>query len=202
MPRGQSGDVAAVGQIISSPLLLSTTPPNPVSIPEPLFTHAQSALCDTKMPAPTMPQAARAADTAEKRVRFEAEDVASASESELSESSEDPSSESSSDESDAEESTTTAKAKHHARRGKNDGITNLRAGQGQKPVMRLNKGDMGPDIRDFLKDFLPQLKAANEELVAHRKAGTLKSREIDMVDAPEEQEYIEMVSILPSRFLP
>lgn len=137
-----------------------------------------------------MPQAAKPEQTPE---QLDAQHVASDSESELSESSEEPSSESSSeDESDVEESKSTAEAKQQARRGKSDGITNLRAGQGQKPIMRINKDDMGPDIRDFLKDFLPQLKAANEELVAHRKAGTLKSREIDMVDAPEEEEYIEM----------
>ncbi|KAH7384108.1 hypothetical protein DE146DRAFT_636250 [Phaeosphaeria sp. MPI-PUGE-AT-0046c] len=140
-----------------------------------------------------MPQAIQTAHVPEKHVRFEAEDPASDSDSELSESSEEPSSESSGeDESDAEESKNTANTKQQARRRKNDGITNLRAGQGQKPIMRLDKNDMGPDIRDFLKGFLPQLKAANEELVAHRKAGTLKSREIDMVDAPEEEEYIEM----------
>ncbi|OAL05566.1 hypothetical protein IQ06DRAFT_312904 [Phaeosphaeriaceae sp. SRC1lsM3a] len=141
-----------------------------------------------------MQHAAQTADAPEKRVRFEAEeeDSASDSDSELSESSEDPSSESSSeDENDTEQSKST-NAKQQARRRKNDGITNLRAGQGQKPIMRLDKNELGPDIRDFLKDFLPQLKAANEELVAHRKAGTLKSREIDMVDAPEEEEYIEM----------
>lgn len=152
------------------------------------------------MPATTMPQAAKPEKTPE---QLDAQHVASDSESELSESSEEPSSESSSeDESDVEESKSTAEAKQQARRGKSDGITNLRAGQGQKPIMRINKDDMGPDIRDFLKDFLPQLKAANEELVAHRKAGTLKSREIDMVDAPEEEEYIEMVSVLLSRLAP
>jgi hypothetical protein len=69
----------------------------------------------------------------------------------------------------------------------------LRAGQGTKPVMKLSKKEMGPDIRTFLKDFLPQLKAANDELMAHKKAGTLKSREIDMTDADEAEEYIEMV---------
>lgn len=151
-----------------------------------------------------MQHAAQTADAPEKRVRFEAEeeDSASDSDSELSESSEDPSSESSSeDENDTEQSKST-NAKQQARRRKNDGITNLRAGQGQKPIMRLDKNELGPDIRDFLKDFLPQLKAANEELVAHRKAGTLKSREIDMVDAPEEEEYIEMVSFLPPKTIP
>jgi hypothetical protein len=44
------------------------------------------------------------------------------------------------------------------------------------------------------------LKAANDELMAAKKAGTLKSREIDMVDAEEEKEYIEMVSRLGTAF--
>jgi hypothetical protein len=59
--------------------------------------------------------------------------------------------------------------------------------------MRLGDQDLGPDIRGFLKDFLPQLKAANEELEAQKKAGTLKS--LDSEEGHEEGEpYIEMVS--------
>ena len=74
-----------------------------------------------------------------------------------------------------------------------DGIVNLRANRGKKPIMKLGDEDLGPDIRGFLKDFLPQLKAANEELEAQKKAGTLKS--LDSVEAHEEGEpYIEMVS--------
>jgi hypothetical protein len=30
--------------------------------------------------------------------------------------------------------------------------------------MKLDKDELGPDIRSFLKDFLPQLKDANDEL--------------------------------------
>ncbi|KNG47851.1 hypothetical protein DDE82_005041 [Stemphylium lycopersici] len=44
-----------------------------------------------------------------------------------------------------------------------DGVINLRANRGKKPIMKLSEVDVGPDIRGFLKDFLPQLKAANEE---------------------------------------
>jgi hypothetical protein len=109
--------------------------------------------------------------------------------SELSESSEDPSSESSDDEDEDE----ALDVDMNERQGK-DGVTNLRAGQGKKPTMKFDRTKLGPDIRIFLKDFLPQLKAANDELESHRKAGTLKSREIDMTDADDVEEYIEMVS--------
>jgi hypothetical protein len=67
--------------------------------------------------------------------------------------------------------------------------------RGTKPIMKFGDEDLGPDIRDFLKDFLPQLKAANEELEAQKKAGTLKS--LDTVEGHEEGEaYIEMVNTL------
>jgi hypothetical protein len=144
----------------------------------------------------------------EKRVRFKtgsteksalptddttlASDNGSDSDSELSDSSEDPSDDSSSEEEDEDEDSMLDTDPEKSQ-GK-DGVTNLRAGQGKKPVMKLSKKEMGPDIRTFLKDFLPQLKAANDELMAAKKAGTLKSREIDMVDAEEAEEYIEMVS--------
>jgi hypothetical protein len=108
--------------------------------------------------------------------------------SELSESSEDPSSESSDEDEDE-----ALDVDMNERQGK-DGVTNLRAGQGKKPTMKFDRTKLGPDIRIFLKDFLPQLKAANDELESHRKAGTLKSREIDMTDADDVEEYIEMVS--------
>ncbi|EAT82306.1 hypothetical protein HBH56_108460 [Parastagonospora nodorum] len=116
-------------------------------------------------------------------------DFGSDSDSELSESSEEPSSDSSSEDEDDEDAASDAELHEH--KG-NNGVVNLRAGQGKKPTMKLNKEELGPDIRDFLKDFLPQLKAANDELEAQRKAGTLKSREIDMTDAEEADQYIEM----------
>jgi hypothetical protein len=120
-----------------------------------------------------------------------ASDNGSDSDSELSESSEDPSSESESEEESEDEDAMLDAAPQ--KKQASNGVTNLRAGQGTKPVMKLSKKEMGPDIRTFLKDFLPQLKAANDELMAHKKAGTLKSREIDMTDADEAEEYIEMV---------
>jgi len=112
------------------------------------------------------------------------------SDSELSESSEEPSSEESSseeeDDDDNDEDTEMEEPEGQ------DGVVNLRANRGKKPVMRLGEEDLGPDIRDFLKDFLPQLKAANDELEAQKKAGTLKS--LDAGPEDEGEPYIEMVS--------
>jgi hypothetical protein len=110
----------------------------------------------------------------------QATDANTDSESELSESSEEPSDLSSSDEDDEDEDKECAddnKSTHMELDGQED----------------EDQEELGPDIRTFLKDFLPQLKAANEELEAQRKAGTLKKREIDAVDADEDKEYIEMV---------
>lgn len=116
----------------------------------------------------------------------EASDLES-SESELSESSEEPSDESSSEEEEDGDDTEMEEQSQ-------DGVVNLRANRGTKPVMRLNKEDLGPDIRDFLKDFLPQLKAANEELERQKKAGTLKSLDAEDAVGEEGAPYIEMVS--------
>ncbi|KAH9871523.1 hypothetical protein IAQ61_005703 [Plenodomus lingam] len=70
-------------------------------------------------------------------------------------------------------------------------ITNLRANRGPKPAFKLSAHeDFGPDIRDFLKDFLPRLKAANEELEAQKRAGTLTS--LDKGPEDEGEPYIEM----------
>ena len=107
--------------------------------------------------------------------------------SELSESSEEPSDLSSSEDEDAESTVVDAET------SKEPEVVNLRANRGTKPTYKLDEEDFGPDIRTFLKDFLPQLRAANEELEAQRKEGTLKKREIDAVDAEEDQQYIEMV---------
>lgn len=106
--------------------------------------------------------------------------------SELSESSEEPSDLSSSEDEDEERTNMDAAAPTEPE------IVNLRANRGQKPTYKLDE-DLGPDIRTFLKDFLPQLKAANEELEAERKQGTLKKREIDAVEGEDNEQYIEMV---------
>jgi hypothetical protein len=115
-----------------------------------------------------------------------ASDFGSDSDSDLSESSEEPSSESSSED---EEDDAASDMELEEQAGK-DGVVNLRVGK--KPTMKLDKDELGPDIRTFLKDFLPQLKAANDELEAQRKAGTLESKMIDANEEPGEQ-YIEMV---------
>ncbi|KAF2276350.1 uncharacterized protein EI97DRAFT_458291 [Westerdykella ornata] len=120
-------------------------------------------------------------------------DMDSEGSSELSESSEEPSSESSSDA--ASESTSDDddddSGSETADERNESGPVNLRANRGEKPHMRISKDELGPDIRDFLKDFLPQLKAANEELEAERQAGTLENRKIE-TEGDGEGEYIEM----------
>ncbi|KAJ4984847.1 hypothetical protein SVAN01_09631 [Stagonosporopsis vannaccii] len=105
--------------------------------------------------------------------------------SELSESSEEPSDLSSSDEDDEESTKMALDASQEPQ------VVNLRANRGQKPTYKLDEEDLGPDIRTFLKDFLPKLKAANEELEADRRQGTLKKREIDDVDGDENDQYID-----------
>ncbi|KAF9700522.1 hypothetical protein EKO04_001895 [Ascochyta lentis] len=127
----------------------------------------------------TKPQTAPAEST-------DASDLNSGDESsELSESSEEPSDLSSSEDEDEN-------AHVDVETPKEPEVVNLRANRGKKPTYKLDQEEFGPDIRTFLKDFLPQLKAANEELEAQRKEGTLKKREIDTVDAEEDEQYIEM----------
>jgi hypothetical protein len=111
--------------------------------------------------------------------------------SSLSESSEEPSSdESSSSEEDDEDSGEDTEMEDQAAPS---GVVNLRANRGKKPVMKLGEDeDLGPDIRGFLKDFLPKLKESNEELERQRQAGTLKS--LDAGGEEEGEPYIEMVS--------
>jgi len=111
------------------------------------------------------------------------------SDSELSESSEEPSSDESSSEEEDDDGEDTEMELEEPQ--SQDGVVNLRANRGTKPIMKLGNEDLGPDIRGFLKDFLPQLKAANEELEAQKKAGTLKS--LESVEGQDEGEpYIEM----------
>lgn len=124
----------------------------------------------------------------------DAGDMDSADESsELSESSEEPSDLSSSEDDDDDEHSKKEPETTHE-----PDVVNLRANRGQKPTYKLDDEDLGPDIRTFLKDFLPKLKAANEELEEERNRGTLKKREIDAVEGDEDQQYIEMVRTSPS----
>ncbi|KAF2025137.1 hypothetical protein EK21DRAFT_77077 [Setomelanomma holmii] len=119
-----------------------------------------------------------------------ASDYGTDSDSALSESSEEPSSESSSeDEHEDEEDAAASDMELEEQQGK-DGVVNLRFGK--KPTMKLDKDELGPDIRTFLKDFLPQLKAANDELEAQRKAGTLDNKMIDKAEDHTSEQYIEM----------
>ncbi|KAJ6278873.1 hypothetical protein J3E71DRAFT_369968 [Bipolaris maydis] len=111
----------------------------------------------------------------------------------LSESSEEPSSDesSSSEDDDDDENDDGEDTEMELDEAKGaDGVVNLRANRGTKPIMKLTKAEMGPDIRGFLKDFLPRLKAANEELEAQKRAGTL--RRLDAEDQEDGEPYIEM----------
>ncbi|KAF2659635.1 hypothetical protein K491DRAFT_564385, partial [Lophiostoma macrostomum CBS 122681] len=124
----------------------------------------------------------------------EASEVDSDSDSDISESSEDPSSDSSSEE-ESEPDIETDSASDVTATDREDGVTNLRANRGKKPKMKISQAELGSDLRPFLKDFLPQLKAANEELEAAKRAGTLKEKTIE--DDGDEQDrggrqYIEM----------
>lgn len=121
-----------------------------------------------------------------------ASDYDSDSDTSMSESSSDPSSESSSEDGESDEDEDTASESNLPDYTGRNGITSLRAGQGKKPTMKIDQDELGPDIRDFLKDFLPQLKKANEELEMQKKAGTLKG--IDAEEGAEGETYIEMVS--------
>lgn len=138
------------------------------------------------------------------KTKSAADDIESGSDDEswVSESSEEPSDESSVDSSDAEveedeqrEDGTQADA--HSDAGD---VVNLRANRGKRPDFKLPGEEELEDIRPFLKDFLPKLKAANKELEAQKAAGTLETSEI-VGDGEEdgEDQYIEMVSsCLPS----
>lgn len=122
----------------------------------------------------------------------DAGDMGSADESsELSESSEEPSDLSSSE----DENEDDEHSEKESETTNEPDVVNLRANRGQKPTYKLDDEDLGPDIRTFLKVFLPKLKAANEELEEERSRGTLKKREIDAVEGDEDQQYIEMVRI-------
>jgi hypothetical protein len=80
------------------------------------------------------------------------------------------------------------------------GVVNLRANMGKRPAFTLPGEEGLEDMRPFLKDFLPRLKAANEELEAQKAAGQLQTSEImGDEEAAGEEPYIELVSArLPS----
>lgn len=122
----------------------------------------------------------------------EASEVESDDESWVSESSEEPSDESDVEESEDEEDENEDEedADHD-----DDTVVNLRANRGERPSYKLHEDEELEDIRPFLKDFIPQLKAANEELEAQKRSGTLQTSEIvGEEDGEGEEQYIEMVS--------
>lgn len=107
----------------------------------------------------------------------------------ISESSEDPSDESDEDSSEAGEDD------HEKDEQEDGGVVNLRANRGVKPDYKISGDEDLEDIRPFLKDFLPKLKAANEELEAQKRAGKLQTSELTGEGERDgEEHYIEMVS--------
>lgn len=106
--------------------------------------------------------------------------------SEISSSSEDPSSESEEDDNMVSEGESV-----HDKTASEEPIT-----VPGKPrlVMRLGRDEMerGKNLRERLKDFLPQIAAANEELERERSAGTLGARNMEDVDEEAQEEFIEM----------
>ncbi|KAH9877697.1 hypothetical protein J1614_002914 [Plenodomus biglobosus] len=143
---------------------------------------------------PSASDASTLAPTATPSMTTDASDLSlSDTDSELSSSSEEPSDESSEEEEEEEEeedsdddgdddehSTTSPPTTTTTTNPPPTQITNLRLNRGPKPAFKLNATeDLGPDIRAFLADFLPRLKAANEELEAQKRAGTLRGLEVE-----------------------
>ncbi|KAL1606372.1 hypothetical protein SLS60_003774 [Paraconiothyrium brasiliense] len=122
-----------------------------------------------------------------------ASDHESDDESWISESSEEPSDESSiEDSSEAEDVNEREMGEEGAQQGAEE-VVNIRANRGKRPDFKLPGDEESDDIRPFLKAFLPKLKAANEELEAQKRAGTLQSSEIiGDEEADGEEQYIEM----------
>jgi hypothetical protein len=158
------------------------------SSPEPSTVSDDSALVPTVVPEETT----------------DASDMNSDMSSEVSESSEEPSeddsSEGDSDMEDVEEEEEEEDGKEEEVQdveedGDGEEVVNLRANRGQKPVMKM-EGDEVEDIRPFLKNFLPKLKAANEELEVQKRAGTLETAELEEGEGRDdaEEQYIELVS--------
>ena len=113
-------------------------------------------------------------------------------ESSLSESSEEPSDDSSSDDY-AEADDTDEELQEDQ---EDNAVVNLPANRGKKPAMKLDHVNLGQDVRPFLKQFLPKLKAANDELEAQKRAGTLKT--LDAGAGENGEQYIQMVGHVTS----
>jgi hypothetical protein len=156
-------------------------------------------------PAPsTAPDVPAPAPTGVPRDAAEESDAESDDGSWLSESSEEPSDESSEG---SEGSSEVEDDDEHGRDTDDAGVqrdvaevVNLRANMGKRPAFKLPGEEGLEDIRPFLRDFLPRLKAANEELETQKAAGQLQTSEITGDEEAEgEEPYIELVrSPLPS----
>jgi len=105
------------------------------------------------------------------------------SDSELSTSSEEPSSDSESEDSDSEIDTSDRASTV------DDGETIVNVRPGSKPEMTLESLKGG--LKSRLKAFIPELKAANQELEKEKVDGSIERRNIEHVDE-DEGPYIEM----------
>ncbi|KAL5381167.1 hypothetical protein DPSP01_007421 [Paraphaeosphaeria sporulosa] len=150
---------------------------------------------DTGDSAPsTVPNESQPIPTSKTTSAGENSEAYSDDESWVSESSEEPSDESSEDSSEAgeEDGQQTDEMEEDAQLGAED-VVNLRANRGKRPDFKLPEEEELDDIRPFLKDFLPKLKAANEELEAQKATGTLQTSEIvGDEEADGEEQYIEL----------
>jgi Domain of unknown function (DUF4598) len=70
-------------------------------------------------------------------------------------------------------------------------IINLRSGT--KPKIEISEEHGAPSILDKLREFMPKMKAANDELEVEREDGTLYRRNLEIVDEEEGGQIIEMV---------
>ncbi|KAF2762587.1 hypothetical protein EJ05DRAFT_481510 [Pseudovirgaria hyperparasitica] len=109
--------------------------------------------------------------------------------SEVSDSSDDPSSDSESSESDDEMSDGESIAED------DDIVTVVPLGQRKtKPPFRLDEDERnnGKSLRERTRDFLQQMKAANEALEHDRLEGKLSEYQFEVTDDAQEGQYIEM----------
>lgn len=111
-------------------------------------------------------------------------DIEERDNTELSTSSEEPSSASDDSDSDAEE-----RSPDTSHRQYEDNGTRIHIRAGGRP--HITKGVANVGLRDKLRGFLPDMRAANEQLEREREAGTLEKRNMENVEG--EASHIEMV---------
>ncbi|KAF9736734.1 hypothetical protein PMIN04_000081 [Paraphaeosphaeria minitans] len=142
----------------------------------------------------TVPNETQLVPTSKTKDAVENSEADSDDESWVSESSEEPSDESSEDSSGAgeEDEQQDDEMEEDAQLAAED-VVNLRANRGKRPDFKLPGEEELEDIRPFLKDFLPKLKAANEELEAQKAIGTLQTSElVGDEEADGDEQYIEL----------